>query len=86
MLLNVSTDDRVDAAATDAIVAAEPDSAVVYDGTVCLNASRNAGVPKVSVRAIPRTFQNQFCLTLISSEMYLHLRQMYRPSNVGRFH
>lgn len=43
-------------AAADGSVAAAPDFAVVIAGMGFVKALRNAGVPKVSVRAIPSTY------------------------------
>lgn len=40
----------------EGIVVAGPSAAVVNSGIGFLNASRNVGVPKVSVRAIPKTY------------------------------
>lgn len=40
----------------EGIVVIAPAAAEVYSGIGLLNASRKAGVPKVSVKAIPRTY------------------------------
>lgn len=55
----VAVSDRVELAATEAVVAAEPGSAVVYVGIGFLNAFRKLGVPKVSVNAMLRTWTGQ---------------------------
>ncbi len=57
MVLRLPTPAVVVLEAAEAEVAAAPSAAVVVVGIGLLKASKNAGVPKVSVRAMARTCQ-----------------------------
>ena len=63
MSVRLSTPPTVVLEVAEAVVAAIPRAAVVLAGTGLLKASKNAGVPKVSVRAMANTYHpvNKTC-------------------------
>ena len=56
VVVSVSTEDATTVFVPEGAVVTAPTLAVVSSGIGLRNASRKAGVPKVSVRAIPRTY------------------------------
>lgn len=65
-------------AALEGNVASTPLPGVVRSGMGLLNASRNAGVPNVSVSAMPRTYREDRLASILIWSKFLLLGVVYR--------